>query len=233
MTAALFTVSVPALADSITAPFNGDIKAAFDIVQADVSLSGGELAFSISVSGEAGTEKPEATGKFQGSGVYAYVWPTSLDSSAAGFGEKQGILALAVTAHPDFDDTPLYDENGDGKTDNDGESWHSHWVVLIKDESCGAGLKVRDVAPGQDVVLPKTSPGVPLFLSSPGHVPEATGSALTIKLPAPQGAEGASFDGVTAALRVNAEGQAPLLCVSEVFKVVSGDLSLPGKISGK
>jgi hypothetical protein len=37
------------------------------------------------------------------------------------------------------------------------------------------------------------------------------------------------FDGVTAGLRVNASVHAPLLCVVDVFKVASGDLSLPGK----
>ena len=36
------------------------------------------------------------------------------------------------------------------------------------------------------------------------------------------------FDGVTAGLRVNASVHAPLLCVVNVFKVASGDLSLPG-----
>lgn len=41
----------------------------------------------------------------------------------------------------------------------------------------------------------------------------------------------ASFDGVTAALRVNASVHSPLLCVADVFKIASGDLSLPGKIS--
>ena len=41
--------------------------------------------------------------------------------------------------------------------------------------------------------------------------------------------EQASFDGVTAGLRINASAHAPLLCVVNVFDVVSGDLSLPGK----
>jgi hypothetical protein len=41
---------------------------------------------------------------------------------------------------------------------------------------------------------------------------------------------GASYDGVTSALRVNANVHAPLLCVTDVFDVASGDLSLPGKI---
>ena len=40
----------------------------------------------------------------------------ALDAGAVGFDRGAGILALAVTAHPDFDDTPLFDENGDGET---------------------------------------------------------------------------------------------------------------------
>ena len=43
--------------------------------------------------------------------------------------------------------------------------------------------------------------------------------------------ETGSFDGVTAALRVNASVHNPLLCVANVFKVASGDLSLPGKVN--
>ena len=39
----------------------------------------------------------------------------------------------------------------------------------------------------------------------------------------------ASFDGVTAGLRVNASVHAPLLCVVDVFKIASGNLGLPGK----
>ena len=41
---------------------------------------------------------------------------------------------------------------------------------------------------------------------------------------------GASYDGVTSALKVNANIHAPLLCVTDVFDVASGDLSLPGKV---
>ena len=41
----------------------------------------------------------------------------------------------------------------------------------------------------------------------------------------------ASYDGVTAGLRVNADIHAPLLCVTDVFDVASGDLSLPGKVN--
>ena len=43
--------------------------------------------------------------------------------------------------------------------------------------------------------------------------------------------KGAGFDGVTAGLRVNANVHAPLLCVTDVFDVASGDLSLPGRVN--
>ena len=43
--------------------------------------------------------------------------------------------------------------------------------------------------------------------------------------------EASGFDGVTAALRVNESVHNPLLCVVDVFKVASGDLSLPGKVN--
>jgi len=231
--AALSALTVPSLAEGISAASDSKVDPAFDLVSAAVTMSGDKLKFSMSVTGQAGAEKPEATGKFEGSRVYAYVWPTSLDTSAAGFGEKEGILALAVTAHPDFDDTPAFDENGDGKANNDGGTWHSHWVVLTKDETCGGGLKVKDIAPGQDVVLPKNAPGVPLFLSSPGDIPDLKEATLEISVPAPQGSEAASFDGVTSGLRVGSTGKAPLLCVTDVFKVISGDLSMPGKIAAE
>ncbi len=65
--------------------------------------------------------------------VDAHVWPTKLDPSVVGFACGSGILALAITAHPDFDDTPLFDENGDGDPNNDGADWHSHWAVLVED----------------------------------------------------------------------------------------------------
>jgi hypothetical protein len=43
--------------------------------------------------------------------------------------------------------------------------------------------------------------------------------------------KGASYDGVTAGLRVDGNLHAPLLCVANVFKVASGNLSLPGKVT--
>lgn len=227
--AALF--SLPAGAADIRAPAAATVAPAFDIVRAAVTEKDGWLTFSIEVSGEAGSEIPSASGAMLGSSVYAYVWPTSLDSSAVGFSPGEGIVALAVTAHPDFDDTPRYDENKDGDPANDGKGWHSHWVVLAKDGACQAGLKVKDVAPGVDVKMPATAPGVPLFLDSPDLSPALSGARVEVTVRLPESGDAMSFDGVTAGLRVNTKMEAPLLCVSDVFKVASGDLSLPGKVT--
>ena len=105
-----------AWAKAITSPKNQSVIKPFDLVQARVHVDGPDLVFDQVVAGVAGSLKPTATGKLAGSDVYSYVWPTSLNSSDVGFEADQGILALAMTAHPDFDDTPLYDENRDGNT---------------------------------------------------------------------------------------------------------------------
>ena len=224
----LLTLGQAAAAHDIKSAADPGKPAAFDITSASATTDGRLTTFLMEVAGEAGSVKPEATGKLQGAKVAAYVWPTGFDPSAVGFAEKSGILALAITAHPDFDDTPLFDENGDGDPANDGAGWHSHWVVLGKDDACGAGLKVRDVSPGVDV-LPPTAPMLPLALDSPGMSPVLKGKLARITVPV-NGGEGVAFDAVTAELQVNAEGKAPLLCVTGVHDVASGDLSLPGVI---
>lgn len=202
--------------------------AAFDITRASASTDGRLTSFMMEVAGLGGSVKPPATGQLKGALVESYVWPTGLDPSVVGFDAGSGILSLAITAHPDFDDTPLFDENGDGDPANDGAGWHSHWVVLVKDEGCGAGLKVRDVSPGVDL-LPATAPYLPVALDSPGMSPLLDGDTVTITVPLGD-SENVSFDAVTARLQVNASGEAPLLCVTAVHDVASGDLSLPGRI---
>lgn len=210
------------------------VKAAYDIVHTRITTDGKVAVFHMQVSGKAGTSKPTRTGKLAGSRVFSYVWPTTLDPSAVGFDAKSGILAFAVTSHSDFDDTPLFDENGDGNAKNDGGVWHSHWVVLQPDEACGKGaLKVVDIAPDAKPQLPKTWPGLPLLIDSPGWSPSFKGRTLQVRVPFDDigDVNNAGFDGVTAALRVNASVHNPLLCVDKVFKVASGNLSLPGKVN--
>lgn len=225
--------SFPAQADQISAEAGNAKMAAFDIVHANVEASDNWLTFKMRVSEKAGTSKPTPTGKLEGSDVFSYVWPTKIDSEAVGFEKEQGILAMAITSHPDFDDTPLFDENGDGDLGNDGTVWHSHWVVLVPDNACGEGaLKVKDIPAGTTPKLPATWPGLPILIDSPGYSPVINEQEVMVRVPFRDAKElqGVAFDGVTSGLRVNESAHAPLLCVVDVFDVASGDLSLPGKV---
>lgn len=226
------SLSLGAAAHDLKSEKKPGIPASFDILSANAKAKSKIVTFSMTVAGTAGANKPAPTGNLPGASVYAYVWPTTLDPDVAGFAKGSGILALAVTAHPDFDDTPLFDENGDGDPNNDGAGWHSHWVVLTKDASCAAGLKVRDISPGEDLAVPSTAPGLPLMLDSPGYSPLAKGARLSVNGAVRDGKEaiGAGFDAVTSKLQVNKDGKAPLLCVTEVMDIASGKLDLSGKI---
>lgn len=234
--AAALMAAGPAMAHStgIEAEAGNAVEADFDIVHARVARDGGDLVFHMAVSGRAGDTKPTPVGTLAGSQVFAYVWPTSIDPYQVGFEREAGILAMTVTSHPDFDDTPLHDENGDGDPTNDGDVWHSHWVVLGPDDECGPGaLKVIDIPEGATPRLPETWPGLPLLIDSPGFEPALEGETVELRVPFDgiSAAAGASYDGVTSGLRVNANVHAPLLCVVDVFDVASGDLSLPGKVA--
>lgn len=223
--------AAPAAAHEIKAEATASVPAPFDITRARAETDGRLATFVMEVAGVAGARTPTPVGSLAGAPVDAYVWPTGLDPSAAGFDRGSGILALAITAHPDFDDTPLFDENADGDPANDGAGWHSHWVVLVEDAACAGGLKVRDVSPGQDV-LPATAPGLPIALDSPGMSPVLSGNLVRITVPV-TGAADVRFDAVTASLQVHAQGKAPLLCVTGTYKVASGDLSMPGIIMAR
>lgn len=201
------------------------VRASFDIIETTIVTRGDTAVFTTRVRGEAGKDKPAATGKFEGSEIYAYVWPTSLNSGDIGFDRDRGIVALAVTFHPDFDDGAYGKKNRD--------VWHPHWVVLAEDKACGGGLKVVDIPGGSKPKVPATWPNVPLLIDSPEYPTTFKGDAVDVAIPLSVlgGITGASFDGVTAGLKVNGNLHAPLLCVDNVFKVASGNLSLPGKVT--
>lgn len=220
----LLCLGAGARAHEIKAAATPAVNAAFDIVETRVTTDRGHAIFHTRVRASAGAEKPKATGKFEGSDVHAYVWPTSLNSADAGFEKDQGIVALAVTFHPDFDDAARGAKNRD--------RWHPHWVVLGEDKACPGGLKVKDIPAGAKPRLPENWPGVPLLIDSPEYRTELKGESVEVHVPlAAIGAlANASFDGVTAGLKVNANLHAPLLCVQNLFKVASGNLSLPGKV---
>lgn len=205
----------------------------FDIVHARVTRDANALVFHMHVSGKAGETRPTARGTLASAEVFSYVWPTSLNSSVVGFEADQGILAFAVTAHADFDDTPLYDESGNGLKDDDGYLWHSHWVVLTPDDACGPGaLKVKDIPPGQNPRVPSTWPGLPILIDSPDIPVTMDAASVAVRVPFSEAVElkDVRFDAVTAGLQVNANVHAPLLCVRDVFDIASNDLSLPGQV---
>ena len=220
-------------ADAVRSPADPAKTASLDILAAHVHRDGRTATFHMTTNGTAGADKPAPVGALAGAPVHAYVWPTSLDPNTVGFEGGTGILALAATSHPDFDDTPLFDEDGDGDPANDGTRWHSHWVVLTPTETCGPGaLGVRDIPDGETPAMPATWPGLPIFIDSPGYTPLFDGPEIKVNVPFAKAETlaGVSYDGVTSALRVNANVHAPLLCITDIFDVASGDLSLPGKI---
>lgn len=211
-----------------------DLTAASVVHVADLDL----LVFEQEVAGNAGGTTPAPRGRLDGAPVLGYVFPTTLKPTDVGFGQTDGIVALAVASHPDFDDTPLWDENGDGDYGNDGVRWHTHWVVLVKDERLPGGLSVKEFRKADAVVLPPTNPGMPMYMDSPGFSVLTRGKALKVIVPAAR-VKSTSFkyDAVTCYMEVSAPdgGHAtnggasakPMLGVYEVFEVLSKDLSLP------
>ncbi|NMM48899.1 hypothetical protein [Marinigracilibium pacificum] len=189
----------------------------------------------ITVSGTAGATTPQPAGQLNGAPVLGYVFPTTLKPTDVGFSDTEGIVALALTSHPDFDDTPLWDENSDRNYANDGIIWHPHWVVLTKDDRVKGELAVKQFTPKDpNVTLPPTNPGMPMYMDSPGF--QVITKANTIKVVVPDyrinNKTEFSFDGVTAFMQVNTskEVDKPMLGVYQVFSVASGDLSLPYKV---
>jgi hypothetical protein len=189
------------------------------------------LVFVLDVAGTAGGTTPAPFGALDGAPVLGYVVPTNLPPEAVGFRADEGIVALAVVSHPDFDDTPLWDESADGDFANDGGSWHTHWVLVVPDERVPGGLAVKRVAESElATVLPPTAPGLPLALDSPGFPVKLDGATLQVVVPAPRvsGEVDFNFDAASAYLQVNvSDPDRPMLGVYDVYGVLSGDLSLP------
>lgn len=181
-----------------------------------------------------GSTLPQPVGQLDGAPVLGYVFPTTLSPSEVGFGEVDGILALAVTSHPDFDDTPLWDEDNDANYANDGVIWHSHWVVLAADARVSGGLSVVEFdASDDDVVMPPTNPGMTIYLDSPGFSVVSDQNILRVLVPAQRVNHNTdfNFDAVTAYMEVNTSDRSrPTLGVYEIYSVGSGDLSLPYEV---
>ena len=171
------------------------------------------VVFSIEVAGQAGATVPTPAGQLDGAPVLGYVFPTTLSSADVGFGDAEGIVALALTSHPDFDDTPLFDEDHNRDYADDGRVWHPHWVILVEDARVEGGLAVKQFdAADSTVVLPPTNPGMPMYMDSPGFGTSTVGASIHCVVPSYRlgGRRDFRFDGVY-----------------EVYDVASGDLSLP------
>ncbi|GAB5535993.1 MAG: hypothetical protein Rubg2KO_22420 [Rubricoccaceae bacterium] len=189
----------------------------------------GLLVFEQDVAGTAGATRPEAAGRVDGAPVLGYVFPTTLSPSDVGFRADDGIVALAATSHPDFDDTPLWDEDNSGDYADDGIVFHSHWVLLGPDDRVAGGLAAIETQ-RIDEDLPPTAPGMPMYLDSPGFSVVLRGSTLRLLVPLDRvgGRTDFQFDAVAAYMEVNqSDDTRPLLGVYEVYDVLSGDLSLP------
>ncbi|RZM77136.1 hypothetical protein [Leptolyngbya iicbica] len=189
------------------------------------------LVFEQQLAGVVGATLPQSAGQLDGAPVLGYVFPTTLSPAAVGFGGVDGILALAVTSHPDFDDTPLWDEDNDADYANDGVIWHTHWVVLTGDNRVPGGLSVAEFAADDaSVVMPPTNPGMTIYLDSPGFSVVTDQETLRVLVPAQRVDHNTdfNFDAVTAYMQVNtSDASRPTLGVYEVYSVGSGDLSLP------
>lgn len=205
----------------------------FDIKQVSVvhDKNIGATIWEITVKGKAGKTTPIPAGQLNGAPVLGYVFPTTLKPTDVGFSNTEGIVALALTSHPDFDDTPLWDENSDALYDNDGIVWHPHWVVLTQDKRVDGGLSVKQFKKGdKTVVLPPTNPGMPMYMDSPGFQVVVQGSVIRVVVPNYRVNNQTSFmyDGVAAYMQVNTtKMEKPMLGVYKVYSVASGNLSLP------
>ncbi len=191
----------------------------------------------INVKGNAGKTTPAPAGQLHGAPVLGYVFPTTLKPTDVGFNDTKGILALALTSHPDFDDTPLWDENNDSIYDNDGIIWHPHWVVLHKDDRVEGGLSVKQFKKTDtSVKLPPTNPGMPMYMDSPGFQVITNKTSIKVVIPDYRinNQTDFKFDAVSAYMQVNTEiKDKPMLGVYKVYNVLSTDLSLPYTVQSK
>lgn len=198
----------------------------------------GITVWEINVDSLAGATTPKPAGQLNGAPVLGYVFPTTLKPTDVGFNQTDGIVALALTSHPDFDDSPLWDENVDGKFDNDGIVWHPHWVVLVEDKRVPGGFSVKEFKKeDKAVVLPKTAPAMPMYMDSPGFNVTTKGGSIKVVVPTYRIGNRTNFrfDALTCYMEVNtgeggahSEGGAkPMLGVYKVYSIASGNLSLP------
>lgn len=214
---------------------NDDLQIIKASVTHDMAIA--STIWEINVKGKAGKTTPDPVGQLHGAPVLGYVFPTTLQPTDVGFSDTKGIVALALTSHPDFDDTPLWDENNDLVYDNDGIIWHPHWVILHKDDRIEGGLSVKQFKKTDPrVQLPPTNPGMPMYMDSPGFQVITNETSIKVVIPDYRinNKTDFKFDAVSAYMKVNTEiKDKPMLGVYKVYSVLSTDLSLPYIVQSK
>jgi hypothetical protein len=243
---AIAALALAASATALAAPYDStaptpvppspvEASADLDVAEARVEyLSDLDLlVFQQDVKGTAGGTLPRRRGTFDGAGVLAYLFPTSLSPQDVGFVGASGTVALAVMSHPDFDDTPLWDESGNGKPGDDGAAWHAHWIVLVPDRAREGDLSAQEIAKGSAAsTLPPTAPEMNVYLDSPGFPVLLRGGTLRVLVPAQRvrGNTDFTFDATVAYLQVSTHPDAPALGVYRVYDALSGGRKLPFKV---
>lgn len=207
----------------------------FDIIDTSVDYISeiDSLIFTMDTLGQPAVSAPSPIGQVDGAPVFGYVFPTSIPVENVGFKNiENATLALAVTTHPDFDDTPLWDENDNNNYADDGLVYHTHWVALVADDDSGAGLSVPTATDPSN--LPPTAP-MAMYLDSPNFHAFVQGNKLKVIVPAQRinNVTQFNFDAVTAQMNVDASGEGPVLRVNNILDVLSGDLSLPYIVTEK
>lgn len=200
------------------------VQVVFDIIEMMIVIWGDMVVFIICVWGDVGLEKFVVMGKFEGLGVYVYVWLILLNFSEVGFDKDQGIVVLVVMFYLDFDDVVCGGKNC--------VVWYLYWVVLVFDKVCGGGLKVVDIGEGVKLKVLEIWLGVLLLIDSFDYLMVLKGDMVDVQIlfKLILGFVGVKFDGVMVGLKVNVNLYVLLFCVSNVFKVVFGDLRLLGKV---
>lgn len=215
---ALNVSSIPKIA-SVEVSYNKDLEV---------------VVFDMNLNRSAQNAVPAARGKLDTAPVIGFVVPTTLKPEDVGFMGLKGIVALAITSHPDFDDTPLWDENLDRNYENDGKIYHTHWVLLQKDTRVTGGFSVVPYDKNSPATnLPPTNPGMPIALDSPGFQVLVRDRLLRVVVPSYRlnNATAFNYDAVACYMEVNtSDTSRPMLGVYKVYQVKSGDLSLPYRV---
>lgn len=191
------------------------------------------VVFQLRLAGQAGGTAPATRGSFDRAPVLAYLFPTSLKPGDVGFDVVPGTVTLAITSHPDFDNTPLWDENIDGNYKNDGAVYQAHWMILTNDQRVPGGLAVREVEQA-DAKLPPTSPEMDLYLDSPGFGVVTDRDTLRVLVPIRRINNQIDFryDAATAYLEMNtSDPSRPRLGVYRFYSVLGGELNLGHRVA--